>query len=62
MEYSEAERHTKACFAANSTISANSADGINGNCQKPGDFWGNEVSQVVERRAKEVARYKEYVM
>lgn len=62
MEHAEAERHAKACFAKDSNTGANVTNGTDNACQTPEDFWGNEVSQVVERRAKEIARYKEHFM
>ena len=60
MEYVEGEKHANACLVK--TPPATGANESNVIRQKPGDFWGEEVEKVVERRAKEVARHREWVM
>jgi hypothetical protein len=52
MEYGDGEKHVKECYGR----------GMQGSPAKPEDFWGEEVRRVVERRAKEIARNREYVM
>jgi len=62
MEYGEAEKHTQECLVMRPSSKASDADGANVTRQKPGDLWGDEAVEVVERRAREVARYREWVM
>jgi len=58
MEHMDAENHTKKCLG----ISNKDKEAINGVRQRPADLWGEEVAIIVERRAKEVARHREWVM
>lgn len=58
MEHADAEKHAMNCLG----VSSADKRAINGVRQRPADFWGAEVALVVERRAKEVARNREWVM
>lgn len=61
MEHGDAEKHTRECLGINAA--ADVVDAVtNGVRQKPDDFWGKEVAMVVDKRAKEVAKYQEWVM
>jgi hypothetical protein len=61
MEFGDAEKHTAKCLGVTTTGNADEGN-INGFRQQPADFWGEEVVKVVERRAKEVARQRAWVM
>ncbi|THH00288.1 hypothetical protein EW026_g2203 [Hermanssonia centrifuga] len=49
MEHGEVERHVKECF--NSTPA-----------KSPGELWGQDVAEVVVRRAKEIQQDRQYMM
>ncbi|KAF8152998.1 hypothetical protein B0H34DRAFT_773838 [Crassisporium funariophilum] len=50
-EHGDAEKHVKACWNENGTPAT-----------PPGELWGNEVQLVVDRRAREARRIREWVM
>jgi len=60
MEHSDAEKHAKECLGIN--LSSNAEQGVGAIVRRPADFWGKEVAMVVERRMKEVAEYREWIM
>jgi tRNA threonylcarbamoyladenosine dehydratase len=60
MEHGDAEKHTKECLGINAAPVVDAV--THGVRQKPVDFWGKEVAMVVDRRAKEIAKYQEWVM
>jgi hypothetical protein len=49
MEFRQAEKHAKGC-------------GDVGNPVDPKDIWGDEVLDVVKRRADEITRERQWVM
>jgi hypothetical protein len=61
MEHADAEKHGRECFEIRATSDVDKG-ATNGIRQRPDDFWGKDVAAVVQRRAKEVAKYQEWVM
>ena len=57
MEHSDAEKHAKECLGP-----GDAEQGVGAIVRRPADFWGKEVAMVVERRIKEVAEYREWIM
>jgi hypothetical protein len=59
MEHGDAEKHARECLGINMITSA--GDEV-ATVRRPIDLWGEEVATLVERRAKEVMRQREWVM
>jgi hypothetical protein len=60
MEHNDAEKHAMECLGIG--LSSNADKGTSGIVRRPADFWGKGVAMVVERRMKEVAEYREWIM
>jgi tRNA threonylcarbamoyladenosine dehydratase len=52
MDHREGEKHAKECYE----------QAANGSGRSPRDIWGEEVEKIVERRAREIARNREWVI
>lgn len=59
MEFAEAEKHVKECFAGQSVGGGDESERVR---KKLEEVWGNEVVEVVKRRQEEVRREREWVM